>query len=91
MKSGPHVDVILSDIVMPDVSGHDLKQWVRSNRPAIKIVLMTGFNPEAARADADALDAPILFKPFTRKQLSIALANALGKTGRTTDAAPSAT
>jgi CheY-like chemotaxis protein len=91
LKSGPHVQVILSDIVMSDVSGHDLKEWVRSNTPAIQIVLMTGFSPEVARADSDGLDAPILLKPFTRKQLSIALADALGKTGRTTEAAPGAT
>ena len=90
LKSGLHVDVILSDIVMPGVSGDDLSRWVSSNRAAVKIVLMTGFSPEAARAEADGLDAPILFKPFTRKQLSIALADALGKTGRTIEAAPGA-
>ena len=87
LKSGPRVDVILSDVLMPDVSGHDIRRWVRANRPAVKIVLMTGFSPETARADPDGLDAPILFKPFTREQLSTALADALGKTGRTTDAA----
>ena len=91
LKSGPRVDVILSDVLMPDVSGHDIRRWVRANKPAVKIVLMTGFSPETARADRDGLDAPILFKPFTREQLSTALADALGKTGRTTDPAPGPT
>ena len=91
LKSGPHIDVILSDIAMPEIGGHDLGRWVRSNRPGIKLVLMTGFNPQAARADADALDAPILFKPFTRKQLSIALADAIDKMGGGSRPPPGAT
>jgi two-component system, OmpR family, response regulator ResD len=37
------VDLVLSDIVMPELSGFSLLQHVRSARPEIPVILMSGF------------------------------------------------
>ena len=38
------VDLVLSDVVMPDLDGYELYQQVRANHSAIPVVLMTAFH-----------------------------------------------
>ena len=53
LLSDPPYDVVFCDLMMPGVSGMDLFEAVRLNRPGIerRLVFMTGgaFTPEAAR------------------------------------------
>jgi CheY-like chemotaxis protein len=37
-------DVVLSDVVMPDMDGYELYQTVKKNMPELPVVLMTAFN-----------------------------------------------
>jgi len=39
-----HFDVVLSDVVMPDMDGYELYQTVKKNMPELPVVLMTAFN-----------------------------------------------
>ena len=60
-------DVLLSDVMMPSMNGHDLVRSVLKRHPAIRCVLMTAFD------DVDCQDCPlfprcrVLAKPFTPK------------------------
>jgi DNA-binding NtrC family response regulator len=69
-------DAVLSDIVMPEMDGHDLSRWVALNHPEIRTVLMSGF-------DAGCQDCPhssscvILHKPFRPGEALAAVDNAL--------------
>ena len=38
------VDLVLSDVVMPDLDGHELFQEVRARHPGLPVVLMTAFH-----------------------------------------------
>jgi DNA-binding NtrC family response regulator len=38
-------DVVLSDITMSEMSGHELARWIEAHRPATHIALMSGFDP----------------------------------------------
>ena len=58
---GDDIDLVLSDIVMPRMSGRELAATLKRARPNIKVVLMSGYD-EADDTSADAPD--ILFKPF---------------------------
>ncbi len=80
LKSGIGVDVILSDIVMPGgMTGFELARRVRSEAPAVKIVLATGFSGDASAGNQLEPDIPVLYKPYSREQLANALAAAIGK------------
>ena len=56
-------DVMLSDVDMPKMNGHDLAQWVATHSPLTRTVLMSGFDlgcqgcPYASRCH-------LLTKPF---------------------------
>ncbi len=38
-------DFLLSDVMMPEMNGHQLAQWVAAHRPEIRTALMSGYDP----------------------------------------------
>ena len=74
-----HVRLLVSDIVMPGLSGRELAEQARARYPGLRVLLMSGY-PDA-RADA-ASAAPgefVLPKPFTRETAARALRDALDR------------
>ena len=65
-------DILLCDVIMPDVSGIDLYWWLNERYPALgeRIVFMTAaaFTPRA-RAFFERTDIPCLAKPFQVKDV----------------------
>ena len=58
------IDLLISDIVLPGMGGHQVAQRVRKLRPGVRVLFTSGYNREAiAKADR----AKVLFfrKPFT--------------------------
>lgn len=55
------VDLILSDIRMPEMTGFELAAKVQLERPEIKILLMTGFSDKCLTAESrwEVLEKPI--------------------------------
>jgi putative two-component system response regulator len=77
------IGLVVTDIVMPDVSGLELLEAMRLHRPSLPIVLVTGANTrdnlsEALTRGADGLVA----KPFTTTELQEAVEKALDRAGR---------
>ncbi|HVS18282.1 MAG TPA: response regulator, partial [Planctomycetota bacterium] len=69
LHEGP-LGLILSDLVMPGMSGPELAARVRALRPAVRIIYMSGYSDEAvARHGALTEAAAFLQKPFTAAQL----------------------
>jgi PAS domain S-box-containing protein len=60
------IDLVLSDVVMPGMSGHQLAMSVRARWPAARVLLMSGYDEEAGREENE----PILGKPFTASALA---------------------
>jgi PAS domain S-box-containing protein len=73
------VDLVFSDVVMPGgMSGFDLAQWTRQHRPAVPVLLTSGFAEDVARAgEAPASALEILRKPYSGPELARALRKAL--------------
>ena len=68
LRGGLAVDLVLSDIVMPQVNGVELLETLSVSRPDLPILLMSG---HAAGDLPRAITAPcgILMKPFTQERL----------------------
>jgi two-component system cell cycle sensor histidine kinase/response regulator CckA len=79
-EGGLEFDLLLSDIVMPGMDGRDLARLMRSARPALRVVLMTGYADLLAESsDLNELGADaIVQKPFARTQIERVLADVLG-------------
>ncbi|WP_455474895.1 response regulator [Bartonella sp. B30(2025)] len=68
------VDIIVSDVVMPEMDGPTLLKEVRKNYPNIKFIFVSGYAKDAFTKNLpqDAVFG-FLSKPFTLKQLAVAV------------------
>lgn len=64
------VDLILTDMRMPQMDGLDLVVQVRKSHPALPIILMTGFVEDRVKKVQEYNLADMLHKPFTIDQLA---------------------
>ena len=77
------IDLLLTDIVMPEMSGVELSGRLRLARPGIRVMYMSGFpNPGPGSGVMEPADALFLAKPFTRQALLSAVQRAVGGESR---------
>ena len=73
------IDLVLTDVVMPGASGHELVQKLRASRPTIKVLYMSGYPADAVvRHGVEEGEVPFLQKPFTMASLAGKVREALG-------------
>ena len=66
-----HIDLLLTDVVMPKMNGAELAERVGQLRPSVKVLFMSGYTDRVIRLqDRLAPDAAFLQKPFTPKLLT---------------------
>jgi two-component system cell cycle sensor histidine kinase/response regulator CckA len=72
------VDLVVSDVVMPEMDGPTLMKHLRSERPEVKIIFISGYAEDAFRRNlSDKDDFMFLQKPFDLKELAAAVKAAL--------------
>jgi len=65
------IDLLVTDVVMPKMSGTDLAARVRARHPNVKVLFMSGYSVEVLAWRADKSDgAAFLQKPFAREELA---------------------
>jgi two-component system cell cycle response regulator CpdR len=62
-------DLLLTDIVMPEMDGIELAQKAAVIAPEMRVMFITGFAAVALKAGKAAPDAKVLSKPFHLKDL----------------------
>jgi PAS domain S-box-containing protein len=76
-EHGP-IDLILSDVVMPDCRGPELVRRVSASQPGSRVLYMTGYAAEGLGGpDGSDIDGPVLGKPFTMEELAHGVREAL--------------
>ena len=65
------IDLILSDVVMPGMSGVELAQKVQEDYPTVPILLATGYSDVIVKRGSEF---SVLLKPFGAADLSKAMA-----------------
>ncbi|WP_245445228.1 response regulator [Rhizobium anhuiense] len=77
LASDPNVELVLSDIMMPNMSGLELAVEIQSRYPNTSVILMTGYSD--ALEQGARTEFPVLSKPFTRADMLAAFAAAAAK------------
>ena len=86
-----HVDALLSDVIMPGMSGTQLTAELRKSRPGLPVLFMSGYTsgPKPGGQELPP-DAPLLYKPFQTDQLLQVLHQLLHRDAPVGPVAPSA-
>ncbi len=80
MTKHPNIDVVLSDIMMPDVTGVDLLQYVREHNPDVSFILMTGVPDLGTAVKAVEYGAfEYLLKPMDLERLGESVVRAINR------------
>ena len=68
------IDLVLCDVILPEMSGHELGRRVSAVRPELPILYMSGYpGLEVVERGLIARDAPFIEKPFTASDLASAV------------------
>jgi CheY-like chemotaxis protein len=71
LQDNPSVPLLLSDVRMPNMNGHELVARALKMRPELKVVLMTAYVEETPeRAALQAREIRTLTKPFDPDRLA---------------------
>ena len=72
-------DLLLSDIVMPEMDGIDLAQRCAEISPTTKVIFITGFAAVTLKAGRDTPHARVLSKPFHLRDLVLEVQRVFGE------------
>ena len=77
LHQGP-IHLLLTDVVMPEMSGRELAQELNPLRPAMKVIYMSGYTDDAVvRHGVEESEMPFLQKPFVPDDLVLKVRNVL--------------
>lgn len=78
-EMSPRPDVLLTDVVMPGMSGPVLAERLREIEPALKVIFMSGYdNSQVVQRYVVDRGFSLIAKPFTASALREAIDAALG-------------
>ena len=77
--SDPDIDLVITDLVMPDISGVGVISIVKKKYPGVPVIAITGWgeHPEALATEADA--DLVMEKPFELDELDKHVSEMLSK------------
>jgi len=80
LRAGEHVDLLLTDVVMPGMSGKELATQAVRLCPELKVLFTSGFQGTSAQPEARlSADDQLLIKPYRKADLARALRDVLDR------------
>jgi PAS domain S-box-containing protein len=73
------IHIVVTDVVMPGMSGPELCRTLTERNPGLKTLLMTGYSEEAAAQKGSIKGKPLLQKPFTPETLARKVREVIGE------------
>jgi PAS domain S-box-containing protein len=68
------VDLVLTDIVMPRMTGHELEASIREQWPGLPVLFMSGYvGGQSVEGESTVAGVPLIKKPFTPRALEAAV------------------
>jgi two-component system cell cycle sensor histidine kinase/response regulator CckA len=81
------INLVIVDVVMPEINGVDLVRLIRNEWPSVRVVFMSAYPAEVlVREGLEHPNVVFLAKPFTREELLGKVKAALGSSPRPNDA-----
>jgi two-component system, cell cycle sensor histidine kinase and response regulator CckA len=74
---GATIDLVLSDVTMPGMTGIDLSYQIRAQYPAMPVAIVSGDVSELERSIIGRADVPFIKKPFHAESLYSAVREAM--------------
>jgi CheY-like chemotaxis protein len=69
-ERGDRIDLLVTDIVMPEMSGRELAETLLDRRPDLKILYMSGYtDDEVLQRGVRGREVGLLRKPFATEEL----------------------
>ena len=65
LRSDRRIDMLLSDIKLPDIDGYQVAEAGNALRPGLKVILMTGYAPSPLPMSLQSVVHRVLQKPFS--------------------------
>jgi two-component system cell cycle sensor histidine kinase/response regulator CckA len=79
-REGGRIDIIVSDVIMPEMDGPSMLKEMRKTKPDIKIIFVSGYPDDAFKRSLDDNETyAFLPKPFTLPQLAAKVKEQLGR------------
>jgi PAS domain S-box-containing protein len=75
------IDLLLTDIVMPGLTGQQLAHRLFTTNPALKVLFMSGYARPSPTSSDQPLPGPLLQKPFTIPELLASITGLLDDLG----------
>ena len=78
-----NIDLMISDVVMPEMDGPTLLKHVRERRPDLMVIFVSGYAEDSVRRDIeDDQSVEFLPKPYSLDQINSKVKEVLQKTGK---------
>jgi two-component system cell cycle sensor histidine kinase/response regulator CckA len=73
-----HIDILVTDVIMPRMSGRDLADRLRTHRPDLPVVFISGYSAEIISERGNLPPSTVLVvKPFSPKEILNAISDAV--------------
>jgi CheY-like chemotaxis protein len=79
--SPAEIQLLITDVFMPDIGGPELAERLLAIRPSMKVLYVSGNESAIQPGGPLAKSSPFLVKPYTKDQLRLKIREILGTAG----------